>query len=209
MSFSSTRIIDACISKDNKYVAIGELDTSGSIIQSNIKIISIDNAQNDPENAIIYTHNGDKGNLIIDIKYQNDGKLLCMYDKAIEEIKDKNVNNIFNIENESTTFMTINFNNQYVYLNEESKGLFNQKTLVKMINLNSKAETNFELEDLAKEISAKDEILEINLGTEVQFYDTNGWLVKKYVSNKEITNVEFSNELAAIIYKDKIIVIDF
>ncbi len=207
--FSSTRIVDASISKDNKFVAIAELDTSGSIIQSNIKIISIDNAQNDPENAIIFTHNGESGNLIISTNYQNDGKLMCMYDKLIEEIKDEKSNQVFKAEGDDISFMTIDFSNHYAYLTEKSEGLFNSKTIIKIINLTNNSEKEFEIEDFAKDIFSKDDILEINLGTEVQFYNTSGWLVKKYVSSKEITNVEFSNELAAIIYKDKIIVIDF
>ena len=34
---SSTRTADVAISNDNKYLAIAEVDTSGTIIQSNIK----------------------------------------------------------------------------------------------------------------------------------------------------------------------------
>ena len=33
-------------------------------------------------------------------------------------------------------------------------------------------------------------------------------LIKKYTSNQEITNVVLSNELAIIIYKDKVEIID-
>ncbi len=207
--FASTRIIDASISDNNKYVAVGELDSSGSVIQSNIKVISIDNAQNDPENAIVFTHNAASGNLIVSVKYQNNERLLCMYDKTIEEIKDEKVKEIFKIENESIPFVTINYSNFYAYLIEKSSGLFNEKSIVKIINTSNNTENSFEIDDFAKEISSKNDILEINLGTEVQFYNSNSWLVKRYISNKEITNVEFSNELAAIVYKDKIIVIDF
>ena len=34
--FATTRIIDASISEDNKYIAIGEFDSSGAIIQSSV-----------------------------------------------------------------------------------------------------------------------------------------------------------------------------
>ena len=39
---SSTRAVSTSISEDNKYLAIAEIDTSGTIIQSNIKIYSIE-----------------------------------------------------------------------------------------------------------------------------------------------------------------------
>lgn len=48
---SSTRAVDVSISNDNKYLAIAEIDTSGTIIQSNIKVISIDKASSDPTNS--------------------------------------------------------------------------------------------------------------------------------------------------------------
>ena len=207
--FSSTRIIDASISKDNKYIAIAELDTSGSIIQSNIKVISIQNAQNDPENAIVYIHNSESGKLIINLKYQNDGRLIALYDNSIEEIKDEKSRELLKIQNESISFMTIGLNGHYAFLTEEHQGLFNSKTEVKIKNINDNSENIIEIEDFSKEVFSKSNVLEINLGTEVQFYNSNGWIIKKYISNKEITNVSFSNELGAIIYKDKIIVIDF
>ena len=33
-------------------------------------------------------------------------------------------------------------------------------------------------------------------------------LIKKYISNQEITNVMFTNDIAAIIYKDRIEIIN-
>ena len=49
---SSTRTADVTISNHNKYLAIAEVDTSGTMIQSNIKIISIDKASSDPTNSL-------------------------------------------------------------------------------------------------------------------------------------------------------------
>ena len=40
------------------------------------------------------------------------------------------------------------------------------------------------------------------------FVRTNGLLLKKYISNQEITNVMMANNLAIIIYKDRIEIID-
>ena len=43
-NYLSSTAIDISISNDNKYLAMAEVDTTGTIIQSNIKIVSIDKA---------------------------------------------------------------------------------------------------------------------------------------------------------------------
>lgn len=45
---SSTTAIDTSISNDNKYLAIAEINTSGTLIQSNVKVISIEKARKRP-----------------------------------------------------------------------------------------------------------------------------------------------------------------
>ena len=205
--FASTRIIDVSISRDNKYIAVGELDASGVSVQSNIKVISVDKAQNDSENATVYTYNADSGNLIVNVEYQDKGQIVCLYDKSIGVIKNEESKEIFKVEDDSITFMTVNFSNNIAYVKEES-GMFKSKTDITILNTSNNSEKLILLEDCAKEIYAKDNILEVNIGTEANFYDTNGWLKKKFKSEKEITSIEFSDSLAAVIYKDKIIVIN-
>ena len=205
--FGSTSIIDVSISKDNKYVAVGELDTSGTLIQSNIKIISIDNAQNDSENAIIYTYNAESNSLITSIKYQNQGQLICMYDDSIYVIKDEQNTQLLKLKEDDITIMSINFSNYIVYIQEENTWLFKTNYNIKIINTANNQENMYTIDDIAKEIYAKDDVLAINVGTELYFFNTNGWLIKKYTGSQEITNVVLSKNLAAIVYKDKIIII--
>lgn len=206
--FKSTRIIDVSMSKDNKYIAIGELDASGALIQSNIKIISVDNAQNDAENAIVYTYNAESGKLIVNVEYQDKNKVVCMYDSCIDVIEDENVRNILNTEDSKISFMSVNFSNYMAYVEENSTGLFNSESNVKIVNTSSNQENLYTLDDIAKEIYTGDDIIAINVGTELYFIDTKGWLIKKYTANQEITNVMLSSHLSAIIYKDKIEIID-
>ena len=52
---SSTLAVDVTISSDNKYLAYAELNTSGTLIQSNVKIISIEIAKKRPTEGIVYT----------------------------------------------------------------------------------------------------------------------------------------------------------
>ena len=51
-------------------------------------------------------------------------------------------------------------------------------------------------------------MIAVNLGTEVEFVNTDGKLVKRYVANQEITNIVVSDSMAGIIYRDKIEIIN-
>ena len=41
----------------------------------------------------------------------------------------------------------------------------------------------------------------LNLGTEIEFIDTNGWLIKRYNSSSEVKDIILCDGLAGIIYK--------
>ncbi len=67
---SKTSVTDVTISEDNKYLAIAEIDTSGTLIQSNVKVISIEKAIADNANSSIEsTFKSETGKLITDLKY--------------------------------------------------------------------------------------------------------------------------------------------
>jgi len=205
--FASTRIIDLSISKDNKYVAIAEIDTTGTVVQSAVKIISAQNAQNDAENAITYVYNLNSENLITNVEYQANGQISYLYDNGISVIKNEKNEDIIKIENENIAFVANELKNSAVYIKEESAGLFKSESNVHMINTFNNQEKIYKLEEVAKELYTKNDIVAINTGTQIYFLDTNGWLIRKYTSKQEITNVEFSRNLAAIIYKDKVIIV--
>lgn len=80
---SSTYAISSAISNDNEELAIAEINYTGGLIQSSIKIISVSNAQKNPDKAVIYTYKADKKSIITDIKYQNGNTLVCMFDGKI------------------------------------------------------------------------------------------------------------------------------
>ena len=68
----------------------------------------------------------------------------------------------------------------------------------------NKETKEYSAESVAGEIYTNGNIIALNLGTEVEFINTGGWLVKRYVANQEITNVVLSQNLAGIVYRDKI-----
>lgn len=205
---SSTRTADVSISNDNKYLGIAEVDTSGTMIQSNIKLISIEKASSDPTNSVENTYKGESGKLIVNIKYQDKDKLVCMYTDSIHVIENGEDTILWDNSDKKVIFEAIELNNHVTAIEEKSSGLFTADSLVSIINLENKNTKEYTATSVTKEIYTYGDIIALNLGTEIEFINTEGWLVKRYIANQEITNVVVSNNMAGIIYRDKIEIIN-
>ena len=80
---------------------------------------------------------------------------------------------------------------------------------MKVKSINSKAESLYILNsDLPKSMVASGKLMAFNLGNEVRIVNQSGWLEKKYTSSKQITNVVLGDDLAGIVYKNKIEIIE-
>ena len=200
---SSTRTADVDISNDNKYLAIAEIDTSGTIIQSNIRIASMSDPTAQDE-----TYQGENNKLITNIKYQDKNKLVCMYTDSVHIIEDKQDNTIIDNENRKVTFQSVELANHFISIEEKSSGLFTADSVVKIVNTENKNEKEYTIDSSIKEINTYGNIIALNLGTEVEFINTGGWLVKRYIANQEITQIAVSDNIASIIYRDKIEIIN-
>lgn len=209
---SSTRVVDTSISNDNKYLAIAEIDSSGSYIQSNVKIISIEKA-NDKSNtglddSITYIYKADANRLITNLRYQDKNNLICKYNDGIDLINNNGNTSLVTIGDKKTTFMSIKLSNNVVSVEEKSSGLFTADSVVKIMNTTNKKENLYNADGVAKDIVTYDDIIGLNFGTEIHFINTNGWLIKKYIANQEITNVVLSGKIAGIIYRDRIEIVN-
>ena len=205
---SSTRTADIAISNDNKNLAIAEVDTSGTIIQSNIKIISIDKASSDPTNSLQSTYQGEQDKLITNIKYQDKNKLVCMYTDSIHIIENNQDNLLVNNDNRKMIFQSVELNHHAIQIEEKSSGLFTADSVVNIINVENKGSKEYIVKAVTKEIYTYGDIIALNLGTEIEFINTDGWLVKRYLAKQEITNIVVSNNIAGIIYRDRIEIIN-
>ena len=205
---SSTRTADVTISNDNKYLAIAEIDTSGTIIQSNLKIISIEKASSDPTNSIEKTYKSEPGRLIANIKYQDKNKLVCMYADRINMIENEQDNILTSNDNKKVIFQSIELNNHVIEIQERSSGLFTADSVVSIIDTNHKNVKEYTVNAVTKEIYTYGNIIALNLGTEIEFINTEGWLVKRYLAKQEITNIVVSDNIAGIIYRDRIEIIN-
>lgn len=204
---SSTRVIDVSISNDNKYLAFAEMDTSGTLIKSTIKIISVEKASTNSEQAIIYTKEADTSEMIVKIQYQEKNDLICVYDDKTKIIKENEESEVV-VKDDTMTFVSGNLNNSIAYIKEEKSGIFDSSSILNIKNTSNNREYKYSFDEIAKEMYTYGNVIGINIGTEIYFVNTNGMLIKKYVSKQEITNVMMSNSLAIIIYKDRIEIIN-
>ena len=204
---ASSRVTDVSISYDNKYVAYAEIDTSGTLIKSSVKIISIEKAQSNSAESTIYTKEAETSKMILKIQYQENGELVCVYDDSINIVKDGYEQELIKKEDEAT-FVSGNLGNSIAYIKEEQRSAFNSSSTLNIVNTSSKQTYKYNFGEIAKEMYTTGNVIGINIGTEIYFVKTNGMLIKKYTSNQEITNVMITNNIAIIIYKDRIEVIN-
>ena len=203
-SFSSkTTNIDAEISNDNKYLAIADIDTSGSFIQSNVKILSMEKAQTDPNNSTEYIYPAESGEILIGLEYQDENKLVCMYDDSIHIIENNEDRKLMDISENTNPFADINLDGYAVEVVEKNSGLF-ASVDVEITEIATGNKRTYTVESAVNSIKSKLNVIAINLGTEIHFIDTNGWLIKKYNSSMEAKDILLGENIVAIVFSDKI-----
>lgn len=203
---SSTVAVDSSISEDNKYMSFGEVNTSGILIQSSIKTVSIEKAKQTPSDSIINTYDAEQNDLIINIQYQDKNRLICMYNSSIHIIKDgkDEVLVSLNEKDNNITFSDIELSSNAYRIIEKSAGLFKSNSTVEIYNTTSKKQNIYNFNGVAKKVYSYGNIIAIDLGSEVLFINMNGWLIKKYNSAQDIKNIVLTDNLAGIVYRDKI-----
>ena len=205
---STTRAIDVSISNDNRYLAIAEIDTSKTVLQSNVKIISIEKAEKNADDYLEKTYSSATGKLITNISKEDKNKLVCMYTDGISVIENDQENTLVDTKDKKIAFQSIDIDNNICYVEEKSSGLFTADSVVNITNIDNKSSKQYTVNYVAKEIFTNVDIIALNLGTDIEFINTGGWLVKRYVANQEITNVVVSSNIAGIVYRDKIEIIN-
>lgn len=203
---SSTTVVDTNVSDDNKHLAFAEVNTSGTTIESVIKIISIEKAKVSSDDFIESTYTADSNKLILGIRFQGNDSLVCMYDEEISILENGNNTVILSLneKGKNINFANINLENCIYRSTEQNEGLFNTNTVVEIKNITNNKITIRSIEGAAKYIYSYNNIIAVDLGQEIEFINTSGWLLKSYSSDQEIQNVVIGNGIAGIVYKDKL-----
>lgn len=202
----SNSVIDSAVSSDNKYLSFAEIDTSGTLIKSTVKTIAVNDSNNSSEITPIYTYEMDTNLLITNLRYHGSKNLICMCNAGIYLLSDGNTQMLMNFEeeNKNYTFAGIDLINNIYEIEEVSEGIANQSSQIKIINTGTKKVNNYSINSIAKSTSSAGDNIAINLGTDIYFINTKGWLKKKYSANEEIRNIIVSDRIAAIVFRDKI-----
>ena len=179
-----------------------------AIIQSNIKVKSVEKASSDPTNSVEHTYQGEKNKLITNIKYQDKNKLVCMYTDEICIVENGQNNVLISNKDKKVIFQSVDLSNYICSIEEKSSGLFTADSVINIINVENKNTKEYKIDSLAKEIYTYGDIIAIILGTDIEIINTSGRLVKRYLGNQEITKLVVSNYMAGIIYRDKIEIIN-
>lgn len=203
---SNTIAVDCSISNDNQFMSFAEINTSGTLIQSTIKVVSIEKAKQKPDEAIIYTYNANENSIIVNIKYQEKNILAVLYNDHIDTIKNEKVDTIARLDDKdkNITFGDIELNNHVYRVIEKSSGFFNSDSTVEILNSANGKSNICLLKGVAKSVFSNEGVIAINMGTEIHFIGTNGWLIKKYSSRQEVKDIVITNNIAGIVYRDRI-----
>ncbi len=201
---SNTVAVDVDISNDNKYLSFCEMNISGTLIETTVKTISIEKAKQDPANSIIYTYNIPSNILATNLEYHEKDELLCMCDKEIYLLKNGSLEKIADLSESKVTFAGIKLSKSYFKVIEETHGINNQISNLEIYNTTNNNSYMYTINGIAKEVYSKYDTICVNLGSEVYFINEVGWLIKKYTSSQEIRNIVMSNNIAGIVYRNKI-----
>lgn len=205
---SSNYAVCTSVSTNNKYLAIGEVDYSGTIVKSYVKIFSVELTQTDPDNSIIYTYESENWEIITNINYQSKDAAICMFNSYVQKVSLDSNERLYDIIADDI-FVDTNLSEGFVVVDKQSSGFFSYEYELTIKSTTNKTENLYILNsDLPKTINVSGNIMALNLGNEVQIINSNGWLLKKYISGKQISNVVVGDTIVGIVYKNKIEIIN-
>lgn len=202
----STYALDVEMSNDNKTLYIAEVDTEGIKIKSNIKIIEIAEVEStinaSPKTQIVFSR---IDTVIIDIEYTNANKLLVLRESGIDAIEDKKeAKSISEFEIKNTLFSSVKTANYPVVIEKNSTGIFTNETSLKVFKNDEVIEVK--LEKTPQNMDTMQDVIALNLGDEVIFFNMNGKIIKRYDLERQLVSVKLYNKakFAALIFRDRI-----
>ncbi len=195
------------ISGNNKYLAIGQIDYSGAIVKSNVKLVSMDAAINNEPNTHLYTYESESSRILNNIKFNSKNEAICMFDSYIQKITTSSDERLYDITDENI-FLDINLGDNIVIVEKENSGLFSHQYQMNIKSTTGKSDKLYILEkDVPKELALTRNLICIRLINEVSVINPSGWLIKRYTTDREMQNMLLGDSILGIVYNNKIEVI--
>ena len=111
---------------------------------------------------------------------------------------------LFTLKNKKISFMTVNSRDRITILEEISTGEYTSDTKSTIINPITLKTREYIAKGVAKKMRARGNRIAINFGLELHIIDLNGIVIKKYISETEISDIVMTENLVGIIYRNKI-----
>jgi hypothetical protein len=176
---SSTYAICSDISTDNKYLAIGEVDYSGTILKSNVEIISVSLALTDPINSIVNKYVSSADEIITNLKYIDKQNVICMFNTYIQKVNNTSDSLVYEVSDDDI-FLDINIKGKIAMIEKQSSGMFSYDYQMKVKSATSVTEHLYILNSsIPKTIICYGNNVGINFGTEVQIVSSNRMVKEK------------------------------
>ena len=114
-----------------------------NLIKSSIQIVSIELAKTNPSQAIINKYEAPTDKMILNVEYQEQNKLICMYSDGIESYEEKTSTELIKFDDKKESFMTIELSNRVALVDEISTGEYTANTNIRIIDPNTKKEREY------------------------------------------------------------------
>lgn len=203
---SSTTATDIAISENAQYLSFVEISSSGTTITSIVKTISTKLAKENPSEAIVNTYKMESNTMVLSVKFKRE-KVVTIDDSSINLYNNQNEEKIYSFDKD-TLYADINLDGYACYLRENIEKIINGDYLLKIINLDSKKENTYIVKNTVKSMMCSENVIALNTGSDVEFVGTNGMLIKRYESLKNIKDVILTKKIAAIVLKDRIEIVN-
>lgn len=195
------------ISDSNEYLAIGQIDYSGTVIKSVVNLISIDLATNNSKDYIVNAYESESNRILNNIKFNMKNEIVCMFDEYIQKVTKGSDERIYDIK-DNNKFVDINLENNIAIVEKETSGLFSYEYQMNIKNTAGKSDNLYILDkDIPKKLKASKKLICMYIANEVRVVNSNGWLLKRYITGSEIQEIVVGDSIIGVVYNNKIEVI--
>lgn len=200
---SSTSATDVAISDDSKYISFVEIKTTGMSIESRVKTISVEKAKSSPEESIIYKYTMNPNTLTLKIKYKRN-KLVALCDDSVHVLSEGTDEELFKIDN-SVSFVDINLDGFACKVTEsESSNVLKNEYELQIQNIDNKKVNLYMINSAVKNLYCSDSVVAISQGSEIEFVNSRGWLIKKFNNVQNIKDIALGDGIVGIVYRNRI-----
>lgn len=200
---SSTSATDVIISDDSKYLSFVEIKTTGMSVESRVKTISVEKAKTNPKESIIYTYTMNPGILALKIKYKKN-KIVALCDDSVHVLSDGTDEELFKIDNK-VSFVDISLEGFACRITEsETSSILKNEYELQIQNIDNKKINVYMINNAVKNIYCSDSIVAISQGSEIEFVNSRGWLVKKFNNVQNIKDITIGDSIVGIVYRNRI-----